>query len=186
MRIIIAIACLCLIKASSGFFGFSSKFNGHDEPFKAHTNRVFSFNPFEVQEKWIEQRLDHFNPQDSRKWQMRYLENEELRADHRPGGPIFIHVGGEWTISAGSISPGSLIYDLAKEHNGTLYYTEHRFYGRSRPLNDTATANLRFLTVDQALADLAIFVNHVKSVNESSANSSVILVGASYSGRMPR
>lgn len=181
MRVITAIACLCLIKVSSAFFGFTSKYNTHQEPFQSHTNRFYFVDPFAVQEKWIEQRLDHFNPQDQRRWQMRYLEND---MHYQEGGPIFIHVGGEWTISSGSINAGSLIYDLAKEHNGTLYYTEHRFYGRSHPLNDTSTENLRFLTVDQALADLAIFVNHVKNVNESFANSSVILVGASYSGKL--
>lgn len=50
----------------------------------------------------------------------------------KEGGPIFIYVGGEWTISAGSIRSGHLV-DMAEEHNGILFYTEHRYYGQSRP-----------------------------------------------------
>lgn len=178
MKLLIAIVFLCCVKVSLGFFGYTRKYNNHEEPFIPHTNRVLPIVPKIISEKWIEQRLDHFNPQDDRRWQMRYLENDEHFQD---GGPIFIYVGGEWTISSGSISYGSHIYDLARELNGTLYYTEHRYYGYSHPTNNTSTENLRFLSVDQALADLAVFVNHVKS-SPSLANSGVIMVGGSYSG----
>lgn len=60
----------------------------------------------------------------------RYLKN----AQHfKPGGPIFIYIGGEWTISPGSLTPGKHIYDLAEEFGGLLIYTEHRFYGETWP-----------------------------------------------------
>lgn len=42
-------------------------------------------------------------------------------------------IGGEWQIGPGHILPGQLIYDMAKENNGLLIYTEHRFYGKTRP-----------------------------------------------------
>lgn len=72
---------------------------------------------------------------------------------------------------------------MARELNGTLYYTEHRYYGRSHPTNNTSTENLRYLTVDQALADLAVFVTHIKASSPDLANSGVIMVGGSYSGK---
>lgn len=50
----------------------------------------------------------------------------------QPGGPIFIYVGGEWDIHPSGIS-GGIFVDLAKEHNGILFYTEHRYYGESKP-----------------------------------------------------
>lgn len=49
------------------------------------------------------------------------------------GGPMFVYVGGEWSISPGYISGGH-VYDMAKEHHGYLFYTEHRYYGASHPL----------------------------------------------------
>lgn len=77
----------------------------------------------------ILQQLDHFENSDNTQWQMRYLANSEF---YQPGGPFFIMVGGEWEISANWIQGGHM-YDMAKEMNGYLFYTEHRFYGRSRP-----------------------------------------------------
>ena len=170
---------LCFADVCWGFFGFTRKFNTHDEPFIPHTKRLLLAQPKAISENYIEQQLDHFNPQNHRTWRMRYFANDEHQT---PGGPIFIYVGGEWSISPGSISAGTHIYDLAKEHSGTLFYTEHRFYGQSHPTTNTSTENLRFLTVDQALADLAYFIDFIKSSSSDFTNSGVIMVGASYSG----
>lgn len=52
---------------------------------------------------------------------------------YEKGGPMFIYVGGEWAISPGAISSGHH-YDMAKEHKGYLFYTEHRYYGQSKPV----------------------------------------------------
>lgn len=172
---------LCLSEGSFGFFGNTRKFNTHDEPLIQHSQRFLNINSKAIKEKYIEQRVDNFNSQDNRTWNMRYFENDQNSA---PGGPIFIYVGGEWTISAGSISQGTHIYDLAKEHNGTLFYTEHRYYGKSHPTANTSTENLRFLTVDQALADLAFFITHVKASSANFTNSGVVMVGGSYSGKL--
>lgn len=48
------------------------------------------------------------------------------------GGPILIFVGGEWEISPAKLQNG-LIVDIAEEYGGVLFYTEHRFYGESKP-----------------------------------------------------
>lgn len=133
-----------------------------------------------VEEKWIEQRLNHFDPQEDRTWEMRYLENSHYLQD---GGPIFINVGGEWTVSDGWLRTGHM-HDMARDLNGTMFYTEHRYYGESRPTEDLTVENLRFLNVDQALADLAHFIVHIKQTTPEVANSGVILVGGSYSATM--
>jgi len=99
------------------------------------------------------------------------------------GSPIFIYVGGEWEISAGWISTGHM-FDMAREMNGTMFYTEHRYYGKSHPTDDTSTDNLKFLTVDQALADLDHFIKQTKRSSKYKSASGVILVGASYSATM--
>jgi Serine carboxypeptidase S28 len=75
------------------------------------------------------------------------------------------------------------MFDMARELNGTMFYTEHRYYGKSRPTEDTSTKNLEFLTVEQALADLAHFVEHLKSMSQYK-DSGVIVVGASYSATL--
>jgi len=79
--------------------------------------------------KWIEQRVDNFDLTNMETWNMRYMENSE---HFIAGGPIFIYIGGEWTISPSWIQGGHT-YDIAKELHGYLFYTEHRFYGESHP-----------------------------------------------------
>jgi hypothetical protein len=55
------------------------------------------------------------------------------------------------------------MYELATQHQGLLVNVEHRFYGESYPTTDSSTANLGFLSADQALADLARLLAFVKS-----------------------
>jgi hypothetical protein len=66
------------------------------------------------------------------------------------------------------------MYDLASQHRGLLLNVEHRFYGSSYPILDTKVSSLEYLTSDQALADLARLIDHVKA-NLSTYSSQVIL-----------
>ncbi|ALC46985.1 CG3734 [Drosophila busckii] len=156
---------------------FQRTFNQlHQEPdLPANQNRAD-----QVQTLWIEQKLDHFDASEKRSWKMRYMLNEAL---YKAGAPLFIYLGGEWTISAGSITGGH-IYDMAKEHNGLLAYTEHRYYGQSKPLPDLSNENMRYLHVKQALADLAHFITTMKQTYAGLKDSKVIIVGGSYSATM--
>jgi len=101
----------------------------------------------------------------------------------KPGGPLFIFIGAEWEITPGWITGGHT-YDMAKYHKGYLVYSEHRYYGQSRPTPDASYKNLKWLNVDQALADLAKFIEWFKSTIPGLENSKVILVGGSYGGTM--
>jgi hypothetical protein len=133
-----------------------------------------------IEEKWIEQRLNNFDPQDNRTFMMRYYENNAHLED---GGPIFIFIGGEWTIDEFTLNYGH-VPDMMREMKGIMFYTEHRYYGETRPTPDLKMDNMRFLNVDQALADLAHFIVHVKSTTPALQNSGVILIGGSYSATM--
>ena len=108
------------------------------------------------------------------------MANDEF---YKPGGPLFIYVGGEWFISPGSITSGH-VYDMAKEHNGYLFYTEHRFYGESHPVEAMTNENMKYLHVRQALADLAHFIRTMKATIPGMENSKAILTGGSYSATM--
>ncbi|XP_055701776.1 putative serine protease K12H4.7 [Phlebotomus papatasi] len=133
-----------------------------------------------VTEEWIEQLVDHFDESNNATYQMRYLANDEF---YQPGGPIFIYVGGDWTITPGWIIGGHT-YDMARELNGYLFSTEHRYYGVSRPTPDTSFKNLQYLHVSQALADLAHFIKVMKQEIPGASSSGVILVGGFYSATM--
>ncbi len=95
-----------------------------------------------------------------------------------------IYFGGEWEIYPILLNEGKLyLTDLAKEFNGSLFYIEHRFYGKSRPTNDTSLKNLRYLKVEQALEDFANFVRFLK-MQPRFKDSKVLIHGASYSATL--
>lgn len=48
---------------------------------------------------------------------------------------------------------------VGAEHGAMLYSLEHRYYGESQPFEDWATENFEYLNVDQALADVASFID---------------------------
>ena len=59
---------------------------------------------------------------------------------------------------------------------------EHRFYGESKPFPTSATGNLRYLTVEQALADAASFIAWFKEQYPGAGP--LVSFGGSYCGTM--
>lgn len=103
----------------------------------------------------------------------------------KSGGPIFLLIGGEGGVHPAGISSISYVHTLAEKFNGLLIYTEHRFYGKSMPFEKFSTNDLKYLSSDQALADLAHFVRSTITGNEKlNATSGVIAIGTSYSGSL--
>lgn len=79
--------------------------------------------------QYLDQRVDNFDPQNYGTYQQAYFENDQFfEAD----GPLFMFIGGEWNISPNSVLAGHM-FDMAAQHNGSLFYPEHRFYGGSFP-----------------------------------------------------
>lgn len=71
------IGVISFISCGFAFNGFSLKFNTHEEP-PIDVDGYKSTFPFMVKEKWIRQKLDHFNAENSKDWNMRYLENDQF------------------------------------------------------------------------------------------------------------
>ncbi|XP_011497996.1 PREDICTED: thymus-specific serine protease-like [Ceratosolen solmsi marchali] len=152
-----------------GFYGLH--FKGLEEPAWIGT-RI-------LDQKWMQQPIDHFNHRDNRTWLMRYYEEDKY---FNGSGPIFIMLGGEWTINPGFLQSG-LMHSLAKQHGALMFYTEHRYYGNSKPTQDISSDNMQYLNVDQALADVAYFIDNRK-IQMNISNSKVIVFGGSYAGNM--
>ncbi|XP_020814039.1 putative serine protease K12H4.7 [Drosophila serrata] len=133
-----------------------------------------------VEERWIDQWLDNFDDQNNATWKDRIFINEHYFVD---GSPIFIYLGGEWKIYPDSITSG-LWKDIAKKHNGSLVYTEHRFFGDSIPITPLSTENLqKYQSVEQALADVIKVIETLKE-EDKYKNSKVVVSGCSYSATM--
>nr|XP_021188689.2 putative serine protease K12H4.7 [Helicoverpa armigera] len=133
-----------------------------------------------VNTAWTTMPLDHFDHQNPTNFSMRFMFNEQFFGGD--GYPIFILVGGEWDIHPGWLTAGNM-FEMARENKGYQVYTEHRYYGASKIFANFTAENLRFLNIDQALADLAYFITDMKK-QPRFADSKVILYGGSYAANM--
>ncbi|KAJ8733229.1 hypothetical protein PYW08_001527 [Mythimna loreyi] len=141
---------------------------------------VYAKNARNVFVTWMSMPLDHFDPQNPTNFSMRYMFNEEFFGGN--GYPIFIMAGGEWTIDHRWLLAGNM-YEMARENKGFQVYTEHRYYGATQIFSNFTAENLRFLNIDQALADLAYFITEIKK-QPRFAESEVIMYGGSYAANM--
>ncbi|XP_023284180.1 putative serine protease K12H4.7 [Seriola lalandi dorsalis] len=131
------------------------------------------------EEQWFTQKLDHFNGTDSREWKQRYFVNE---AFYRPGGPVFLMIGGEGPANPAWMQNGTWL-TYAEKLGALCLMLEHRFYGKSHPTVDLSTDNLRFLSSRQALADLAHF-RTVMAEARGLTNRKWVAFGGSYPGSL--
>ncbi|XP_064143464.1 putative serine protease K12H4.7 [Loxodonta africana] len=102
----------------------------------------------------FQQKLDHFSKTFTRLWPQRYFIND---AFYKPGGPVFLMVGGVWTASESWLSINKTWVTYAQRLGALFLLLEHRFYGYSQPTGDLSTASLQYLSSRQALADIANF-----------------------------
>jgi hypothetical protein len=100
----------------------------------------------------------------------------------RLADPYFFQIGGE--AAAGTYLVNDLaMSNYAATHEALQVAPEHRFYGASQPpprpsqpLSNFSTANLQFLTIEQALADATGQVPIVAG--------KVVAFGGSYPGNL--
>lgn len=140
----------------------------------------------EVDQYWYKDAvIDNFAPISKQKnWEgdgQRYWLNRQFWGG--VGFPIFVYIGGEGAESCTRLTNHMYAYDLAQQHQALLIDVEHRFYGESYPTLDMSTDNLQYLSADQALADLARIIGHIKS-DLNAADSKVVTIGGSYPGNL--
>ncbi|XP_026831835.1 putative serine protease K12H4.7 [Drosophila erecta] len=108
----------------------------------------------------------------------------------KPNGTIFFFMGGKGSILSPTTNvsnimlTNSFIHDLAKKYGGYLVHSEHRYYGESKATRDLHLKSLKYLSVPQAMADVAQLIRFLKANSTFFGQSKVFLVGGSYSGLM--
>ncbi|EGD75014.1 hypothetical protein PTSG_07238 [Salpingoeca rosetta] len=140
---------------------------GHD------TSDIFT--PVSADVKWFTQKVDHFNPQDTRTFQQQYQVNATY---HKQGGPVFLMLGGEGPASPRWLEIDTAIMIYARQHDAVVVQLEHRFYGKSQPFKDLSTDHLQYLSSEQALADAANFLTSFMP------GAPAVVFGGSYSGAL--
>ncbi|KAJ2695779.1 hypothetical protein H4R19_005812, partial [Coemansia spiralis] len=108
---------------------------------------------------------------------------------YTPGGPVYLLNSGETSASPAYLTAGEP-YTLAKATGGLLLIMEHRYYGESYPVSDMSGPSMRFLTVNNALEDIAHFIRNARPFVKSaidvdiSPTSKWIAIGGSYSATL--
>ncbi|KAI4139518.1 MAG: hypothetical protein L6R39_006254, partial [Caloplaca ligustica] len=109
---------------------------------------------------------------------------------YKDGGPVIVLQSGE-TDGTGRLPflQKGILHQLAQATNGIGVVLEHRYYGTSFPTPDLSTPNLRFLTTEQALADMAYFAQHVvfeglEDKNLTAPETPYFAYGGSYAGAL--
>lgn len=70
---------------------------------------------------------------------------------------------------------------VGASHGALLTALEHRFYGKSQPFDDLSNENLAYLSAEQALSDIAHFLNYL---TQGEHYRPVVVVGGSYPGAL--
>ncbi|KAJ2940284.1 hypothetical protein O0L34_g11858 [Tuta absoluta] len=126
--------------------------------------------------KYIDQRLDNFNVKDNRTFSNIYFQNVD---SFQENGPIYLYIG--LVLPTPRNLPNLIFGKLATETHGAVIIPELRYHGSSRPLNTSDVKNLKYLTSQQVLADLANLIKTIKS-QPTFKSSKVVAMGGSYGG----
>jgi hypothetical protein len=110
----------------------------------------------------------------------RVLINSEFAKDD--SAPSFVFVGGQSALDASAVTSG-FIYTVAKTHGARIFALEHRYYGESVARQTLSTGALQYLTVHNAIDDLAGFLDiYTGASGKPLSAGPVILFGSEYGG----
>lgn len=187
----LALLCAVFVQGESEFHPVLIGYGKHKLLNRVHhglmlKKQLGAFSCDNVTENWFSGAIiDNFAPvEQQQRWVglgQRYFVNKQFWGGNNY--PIFVFIGGEGEEKCTRLTSYMYLYNLAQEHRALLVDVEHRFYGKSFPTADDSTANLRYLTSAQALADLARIIGHVKSELDT-RHSRVVTVGGSYPGNL--
>lgn len=133
--------------------------------------------------RFFETKVDHFGYANNDTYKMRYLFADQYWLK---GGPIFFYTGNEGSITTFANNTG-LMWEWAQDFKALLIFAEHRYYGKSMPYGEhsfESPAHLGYLTVEQALADYADLLRHIRETLPGAGDSPVVSFGGSYGGML--
>ncbi|CAH0387265.1 unnamed protein product [Bemisia tabaci] len=135
--------------------------------------------PEGLEELWLEQKLDHFTPSDTEVFSQRYAMNKQYYGNN---SVAFLLISGD-VIMIDSFLGYSFMGDEAKKWRAATFMLEHRFYGKSVPKGHLKMDALKYLSSEQALADIANFITQMNT-KHGFQNPKWIVFGWNYAGSL--
>lgn len=130
-----------------------------------------------IAELTFTQWIDHTKPATGT-FNQRYYIDETFSTSNN--APVFFYICGEAACSRSALS--GAIRTMAEKYHAKLIALEHRYYGVSSPYQQLTTTNLKYLTIDNALKDLARFQQSISK--EKHWTGKWITFGGSYPGSL--
>ncbi|KAF6215782.1 hypothetical protein GE061_000117 [Apolygus lucorum] len=125
---------------------------------------------------YFQQLLDHDGPLSGTTFDQRYVMDDSCF--NSSTGPVFLLIGGEGAM--GPIEDSGVVYHYVKRFNALLFQLEHRFYGESWPQHK----DMRFLNSQQAVADIANFIQGMRIKYKLKPSNKWVVFGGSYAGSL--
>jgi pimeloyl-ACP methyl ester carboxylesterase len=130
----------------------------------------------------FDQMVDHF-PKPGLKsrnltFKQRYFIDSSFAENEN--SPVLLYICGESTCEGPSEVP--FLNRLAKKYRAHRVALEHRFYGDSQPFETLTPEHLRYLSMEQAIEDLAVFQRYAQSALKLKGK--WIAIGGSYPGEL--
>jgi lysosomal Pro-X carboxypeptidase len=93
---------------------------------------------------------------------------------------VFFYFGNEDNVEL-YVNHTGLMWESAAEFKALLVFGEHRYYGETMPYPPRVAGCMDFLTTEQAMADFAYLIDHVRSEASpwSAADSAFVGFGGS-------
>jgi len=132
------------------------------------------------QEKWFEQQVDHFGWDNKDTFLQRYFICDEYWGGDTLS--IWFYTGNEADVTL-YLNASGLMWENAPKFEALLIFAEHRYFGQSLPYGDETPKKMNWLSSEQALADYATLIRHLKETLKA-PHSPVIAFGGSYGGML--
>jgi pimeloyl-ACP methyl ester carboxylesterase len=137
-----------------------------------------NFMDSDVGESTYQQLINPQDESDTRTFSQRFFYSGSLASG--PDAPVLLYVCGEATCDAGNLGGATASYARElKAHRITL---EHRYYGYSQPFPTLTTANMQYLSTENALLDLKNF--QLWAQKTLKLTGPWIVIGGSYPGSL--
>jgi pimeloyl-ACP methyl ester carboxylesterase len=175
-----ALSCfLLLLVASSALAGpkefyyqrYLRKFEEQRDPLKRMLRAPTKSGVFE-------QRVNPADASDDRVFGQRYFVNSGYAQG--ADAPVLYVICGEATCSENDFR--GAIVGHAQALGAHMVALEHRYYGKSQPFSRLTAANLKYLTTENAIADLASFQRY--AMKELGLSGKWFSIGGSYAGSL--
>jgi pimeloyl-ACP methyl ester carboxylesterase len=125
-----------------------------------------------------QQKLDHDSSSDARVFSQRFWVSSQFAKT--TAAPVLLFICGEG--ACGDYAFQTAMSEHAEKLGAYMVAVEHRYYGQSQPFADLKTANLKYLSVHQALLDLIHLRLHI--MKEFKLTGDWIAIGGSYAGTL--